>query len=82
MALLPLQAVFRGDFVALFVSVDDQDTMDMVAQKVAYHVVHRRLPPQDAPLRVQYNDRVLPPDQTVAQAGMPPMSFVQVFYDV
>ena len=28
------------------------------------------------------NDQVLPPDQTVAQAGMPPMSFVQVFYDV
>ena len=82
MALLPLQAAFRGDFVALLVLVDDQDTMDVVAQKVAYHVINRRLPPQDAPMRVQYNDHVLPPDQTVAQAGMPPMSFVQVFYDV
>lgn len=82
MALLPLQAAFRGDFVALLVPVDDQDTMDVVAQKVAYHVINRRLPPQDAPMRVQYNDQVVPPDQTVAQAGMPPMSFVQVFYDV
>ena len=82
MALLPLQAAFRGDFVALFVSVDDQDTMDVVAQKVAYHVINRRLPPQEAPLRVQYNDRVLPPDQTVAHAGMSPLSFVQVFYYV
>jgi toluene monooxygenase system protein B len=82
MAFLPLQATFRGDFVALCVPVDDQDTMDVVAQKVAYHVIHRRLPPQEAPLRVRYNDRVLPPDQTVAQAGMPPMSFVEVFYDV
>jgi hypothetical protein len=44
-------------------------------------VINRRLPPQDAPMRVKYNDQVLPPDQTVAQAGMPPMSFVQVFYD-
>ena len=82
MALLPLQAAFRGDFVALLVPVDDQDTMDVVAQKVAYHVIHRRLPPQDAPMRVQYHNRVLPPDQTVAQAEIPPMSFVQVFYDV
>ena len=82
MALLPLQAAFRGDFVALLVPVDDQDTMDVVAQKVAYHVIHRRLPPQDAPMRVQYHDHVVPPAHTVAQAGMPPMSFVQVFYDV
>jgi toluene monooxygenase system protein B len=82
MAFVPLQAAFRGDFVALLVPVDDQDTMDVVAQKVAYHVIHRRLPPQEAPLRVQYNEQVLPPAQTVAQAGMPPMSFVQVFYDV
>jgi toluene monooxygenase system protein B len=81
MALLPLQAAFRGDFVALLVPVDDQDTMDVVAQKVAYHVINRRLPPQDAPMRVKYNDQVLPPDQTVVQAGMPPMSFVQVFYN-
>jgi toluene monooxygenase system protein B len=82
MAFLPLQAAFRGDFVALCVPVDDQDTMHVVAQKVASHVIHRRLPPQDAPLRVQYNEQVLAPDQTVAQAGMSPMSFVQVFYDV
>jgi toluene monooxygenase system protein B len=81
MATVPLQAVFRGDFVALLVSVDDRDTMDLVAQKVAYHVIHRRLPPQDAPLRVQYDGSVLPRDQTVAQAGMSPMSFVEVFYD-
>jgi toluene monooxygenase system protein B len=81
MAIVPLQAAFRGDFVALLVPVDDQDTMEVVAQKVAHHVIHRRLPPQHAPMRVQYNDRVLPPDQTVAQAGMPPMSFVEVFYD-
>jgi toluene monooxygenase system protein B len=82
MAMVPLQAVFRGDFLALLVPVDDGDTMEVVAQKVAHHVIHRRLPAQDAPMRVQYNGRVLPTDHTVAQAGLSPMSFVEVFYDV
>ena len=81
MATVPLQAAFRGDFATLLVLVDDEDTMEVVAQKVASHVIGRRLPPQDAPMRVQYDNRVLAPDQTVAQAEIPPMSFVQVFYD-
>lgn len=81
MVTVPLQAVFRGDFALLLVSVDDQDTMDVVAQKVAYFVIHRRLPPQDTALRVRYENRVLPPHQTVAQAEIRPMSFIEVFYD-
>ena len=81
MPTVPLQAAFRSDFVTLLVLVDDEDTMDVVAHKVAYHVIRRRLPSQNAPMRVQYNDRVLPPDQTVSQAGILPMSFVEVFYD-
>jgi hypothetical protein len=44
-------------------------------------VIDRRLPPQDAPLRVQHNGLVLLPEQTVAQAAILPMSFVEVFYD-
>jgi toluene monooxygenase system protein B len=81
MAAVPLQAVFRKDFVTLLVLVDDEDTMDVVAQKVAHHVIQRRLPSQDAPMRVQYNNRVLAPEQTVSQAGILPMSFVEVFFD-
>jgi len=81
MATVPLYAVFRSDFVTLLVLVDDKDTMEVVAQKVASHVIRRRLPPRDAPLRVQYNRRVLQADQTVSQAGILPMSFVEVFYD-
>ena len=81
MAAVALQAVFRKDFVTLLVLVDDEDTMDVVAQKVAHHVIQRRLPPQDAPMRVQYNNRVLAPEQTVSQAGILPMSFVEVFFD-
>jgi toluene monooxygenase system protein B len=81
MAAVPLEAVFRRDFVTLLVLVDDEDTMEVVAQKVAHHVIQRRLPPQDAPMRVQYNNRILAPEQTVSQAGILPMSFVEVFYD-
>jgi len=39
MATVPLQAAFRGDFATLLVLVDDEDTMEVVAQKVAYHVI-------------------------------------------
>lgn len=81
MVTVPLQAVFRGDFALLLVSVDDQDTMDVVARKVAYHVINRRLPPQDAGMRVRYENRVLARHQTVAQAEIPPMSYIEVFYD-
>lgn len=81
MATVPLHAVFRGDFSLLLVCVDDQDTIEVVAQRVAHHVIHRRLQPQDAAMRVQYNYRVLQPNQTVSQAGIVPMSFVEVFYD-
>ena len=81
MAAVPLQAVFRRDFVTLLVLVDDEDTMEVVAQKVAHHVIQRRLPSQDDPMRVQYNNRILAPEQTVSQAGILPMSFVEVFYD-
>ena len=81
MAMVPLQAVFRGDCLTLLVPVEDQDTMDVVAQKVAHHVIRRRLPALDAPMRVRYHDQALPTDHTVAQAGLSPMSFVEVFYD-
>jgi len=81
MATVPVQAAFRGDFVTLLIFVDDEDSMDVVAQKVAHHVINRRLPPESLRLRVRYNQQVLSPDQTVAQAGILPMSFVEVFYD-
>ena len=81
MATVPLQAAFRGDFVTLLVLVDDQDTMDVVAQKVAHHVINRRLPPESLHRRVRYNQQILSPDQTVAEAGIRAMSFVEVFYD-
>ena len=80
MALVPLQAAMRGDFVVLLVPVEDTDTMAAVAEKVAYHVINRRLPAREASLCVQFKGQVLPPDMTVAAAGLAPMDFVEVFY--
>jgi toluene monooxygenase system protein B len=81
MALMPLQASVRGDFVVLLVLVEDTDTMDAVAAKVAHHVIDRRLPPREGPLRVSFNDKVIAPGSTVADAGIGPMDYVEVFFD-
>jgi toluene monooxygenase system protein B len=81
MALVPLQTIFSGDFVVQLVPVDDQDTMDMVAQKVAYHVVGRRLPPGHGEMRVRFRGQTLPRDQTVAGAGIGPMDVIEVGYE-
>lgn len=59
MALVPLTAAFRGDFVVLLVTVEDTDTMNVVAQKVAHYVIGRRLPPKAAPMKVKHNNQVL-----------------------
>ena len=80
MAPLPVQAAVRGDFVVLLVLVDTEDTMDQVAEKVAHHVIGRRVAPQPKPLRVRYEGRDLEPDTTVQEAGIGPMKFVEVYY--
>jgi toluene monooxygenase system protein B len=80
MALFPVQASFEGDFVVLLVPVDDQDPMTAVAEKVAYHVVDRRVAAQDRPMQVQHNGTVLAGDATVVTAGVGPMDVLRVGY--
>ncbi len=80
MALVPLTAAFRDDFVVILVPVEDTDTVAQVAEKVAAHAIGIRVPPRDAPMEVVHNGKVLPPDVTVAQAGIGPMDFVEVRY--
>lgn len=80
MALFPLQGTFDGDFLFVLVPVDDQDTMEQVAQKVARHAVGRRIPAQDRPLQVRHNSVPVPADATVTSAGFAPMAIVEVGY--
>jgi toluene-4-monooxygenase system protein B len=76
---IPINAKFEGDFVTQLVVVLDTDTMREVAAKTAHHVVGKRLPKRDADMVVSYQERELPPDMTVIEAGIAP--FQSVFVD-
>ena len=80
MAEVPLTFVFRGDIVTQLVLVEDTDTMDGVCEKVAYHIVARRVPDQETPMRVHFKGETLAAEQTVAQAGLKPMDYIEVSF--
>ncbi|KAF3886656.1 MULTISPECIES: toluene-4-monooxygenase system B family protein [Nostocales] len=81
MATIPLMAGFRGDFALILAFVENTDTMDVVAQKVAHHVIGKRLPSKKASMKVKHNERVLESHVTVAQANIQPQDYIEVFYD-
>lgn len=80
MALLPVQAWFRGDFVVQVVVVDTDDRMPQVAEKVAYHAVNRRVWPRQKRLAVYYRGEEVPDEKTVAELGLLPMDYLEVGY--
>ena len=80
MALFPLQANFRGDFVVMLIPVDDGDNMSIVADKVARHAVGLRVAEKNAPKCVYFNGKQLPSTMTVAQSGIQPMDWIEVTY--
>jgi toluene monooxygenase system protein B len=75
---VPINARFDNDFVTQLVLVLDTDTMREVAEKVAHHVVGRRITPRDAPMVVRYRGHELAPDITVRDAGIAPLQNVYV----
>lgn len=81
MATIPLQATFEGNFAIFLALVEDQDTTQVVAQKVAQYVIGRLLPPEDGSIGLRYKDTVLPLDKTLAEIGIRPMGFVEAFYN-
>ncbi|WP_156296908.1 toluene-4-monooxygenase system B family protein [Mycobacterium paragordonae] len=68
MAPFPITARFVGDFIAQLVAIDTEDTWDQVAEKVAVHVVGRRVaaPDPHPGYEVSLGDSVLPADGKVA----------------
>jgi hypothetical protein len=70
--------MFSGDFVSQLVTLQDTDTVDQAAWKIAAQVVGRRVPPRDAGLVVRLDGRVLPGDITVAASGICALDTVNV----
>ena len=83
MSAFPINSNFQGDFVLQLVEVDTEDSMDMVAEKCAYHSVGRRVAPQsDKVMRVRnhMSQELYPRDMKVADAGLRLTESVDVIF--
>jgi toluene monooxygenase system protein B len=79
--LVPLNAIFATDFVQILVPVTTADTMREVAAAVAHHVEGKRVRALPYEKVVIYQGERLPPDMTVAAAGIKPLDHIAVEYD-
>ena len=80
----PLVVNFEADFVLQLLPVEENFTMDQVAEAAAVHSLNRRVKPQPGKtlrVRVQDADAPLGRDVTVAQAGLREMETVEVYYE-
>lgn len=75
-----VQGTFEGDFLLLLLPIEETDSMAQVAEKLAHHVVERRVAKQDRPMRVVYEGREIPAETTVAEAGISHWDYVEVAY--
>jgi toluene monooxygenase system protein B len=80
MALFPVQGIVEGDFVVVLVPVDDTDPMTVVAEKIAYHGIGKRVAAQDRPIKVRWHGELLGDDTTIATVGCAPMDVLEVVY--
>lgn len=78
--LVPLNAVFDEDFLELLIPVMSTNTIAELAAAVAQHAEGVRVPARDAEKIVFFDGRRLPPDLTVAEAGIAPLDHVRVDY--
>jgi toluene monooxygenase system protein B len=80
MALFPVQGIFDGDFVVLLVPVDTDDPMTVVAQKIAHHVVRRRVAARDRQMRIRCKGEFFADETTIAEANLAPLDVLEVVY--
>jgi hypothetical protein len=73
---IPLYGFLRGDTIGLVVLARRDDTIAAVAASLAQAAAVRVAPCAD--LRVVAGGRRLPPDWTVAQAGLGPLDRIDV----
>ena len=84
MAQTPFATCFDGDFIVKLVVVDDADTMDEVARKVAAHSAGRTVRPRTrGVLRVRLSGAALPLDRTATplDLGLEAMESIEVYYE-
>lgn len=79
-SLIPLNAMFADDFVQILVTVTSNQTVAELADAVAHQVEGVRVPSRDLPKVVYHEDRVVPSELTVAEAGIAPLDHVRVEY--
>lgn len=80
--LVPLNAIFATDFVQILVPVTTANTMSEVAAAVAHHVEGKRVRALPYPKVVIHNGRQMPPEMTVAEAGIAPLDHIAVEYAI
>lgn len=84
MAQFPFISNFQYDFVLQLVACDSEDNMDKVAEAAAHHSLNRRVRPQPGKtLRVRQQGADQPFDRqtTVSQAGIKPMTCLEIYYE-
>ncbi len=77
---IPVNALFGMDFVSLLVVLLPTDTMTEVGEKVAANVVGKRIARRNAALAVYYQEKLVPNEWTVEQAGIKSKQFQFVEY--
>lgn len=78
--MIPLSGLFEGDFVAQLFVVEQEDTLNQLAEKLAVHAVGLRVKKEDRPYEVVLNGEVLPGEAKVKEVGLTPMDYVLVRY--
>ncbi len=80
MAMIPLMAAFRGDFLTQLIPVDDADDMAAIASKVAHHTVGLRVAARNLPMAIWFNDKRLPDDMKFTDSGIGVMDYIEAAY--
>lgn len=78
--MIPLSGFFEGDFVAQLFVVEQKDTLNQLAEKLAVHAVGLRVKKEDRPYEVVIGGEVFPGEVTVEEVGLTPMDHVLVRY--
>jgi toluene monooxygenase system protein B len=84
MAALPVVCNFEDGCILTMVSVDTEDTMDQVADKVAVHFVGRMLRPKPGRVmrvRLQGEGTFFERTARVAQVGWTPLTTIEIAYE-